>query len=347
MRTPLVAWLVVLLMTPSLRAEDARLPFSPFEKARPGDFAVYSMMERTGTDRTEKPFLTGTEGWTVGAVTSDAVSVEHVARYGTRLLKDKNETPSFSPKQAPTLRELLSLEFDPKDVTTKDEERAVAGRRFKCTKVSFKGPNVEGALWLSRAVSGPGIVASEALIDEHGKKTRIDVELMGYGSADRTEMGSFGELWKVPVNPYAHAKVGDWCTFVVRSKEKKEKPDTETWRIEALDGTKVTVATSGPKQVYDTSRTPTLHELFRMNGELTDLEEKDEKRTVAGRAFACKLLAFTCKRGHVTLWMSEDVKAGALVGIRIEKGADLIELELAGYGDSSGTKWGKTEAELK
>lgn len=161
---------------------------------------------------------------------------------------------------------------------------------------------------------------------------------------------------KLPVNPVAKAKVGDWSAFV----EKNIAPDRPieksavTWKVTEIDGDDVTAKNfAGPGIRHFDKREMTLEQLFDAPaGSLRNVETGDEKRAFGDREFACTMVS--CKiatkdyTAKAAVWLCPDV-TGAVVAMVVEyPGAKTKrKLEIAGYGNGDKATWGKTPDELK
>src|SRR5581483_4067055 len=118
----------------------------------------------------------------------------------------------------------------------------------------------------------------------------------------------------------------------------------EVWRIEAADEGPMRLSIGGPKVLLDPVRSPSLRELFHVQGDLKNVKETTEDRTVSRRTFACKVVSFDFKKGHMTIWMCPDVKASGVVAVKLEMPQGTLELEVAGFGTKSSTDWGQSES---
>ena len=182
--------------------------------------------------------------------------------------------------------------------------------------------------------------------------------------------GATAALLATPVPGYADAKVGDWRAFRhVTTGKLGNFHATALAVVTAVTATTVTVELSGRLDETGQQRSDGAdelpraftveHEIHRQHGDWTAsaLEVTDVSRTIDGRSFACKKIAFASadpllpdKRTRVEVWLSPDVPAGGEVAVRevqklpgftIEATSDLI-----GFGDASHTTWGQRPAGL-
>lgn len=167
---------------------------------------------------------------------------------------------------------------------------------------------------------------------------------------------------KLPINPYADAKEGDWSTFIVTQKA-ADTGETSlsiwTWRVASVgeDGTvKVTTEHGGKDDSrkdhlgnpFSTKEAPSVEKFFG-----DDVQEvtaaTDEKVTHESQAFECKKLVFTADKATKTwtVWLSPAVKGSGIVSGTMVKGQRTGELKLAGHGTKTKTEWGKTPEEAQ
>ncbi len=333
-------------------ADAIKLPLNPCAHAREGDWAIYAYTAFQDADQKNvPPNVRAGVSFEVVSVSSASVVLLKKERFEIPTQRTSEERIELPAEAAPTLAAFLRMDATSQvdGVATADEDRAVAGHVFNCKKVSYMlpgGPDdcIEETLWLSESVHGPGIVGVTDLLHTCCGKTRTELRLVAHGTAERTELGASGEHWKVPLNPAAAAAPGDWSVFVTRE---KAGAHVETWTVESVEGTAVKLSCGGRVVELDARVTPTLRVLLGVEGPLEGLVEKDEKKTVSGREFACRRLDFAIQEKKATLWMCTEVKGSHLVAMRITIGEQVSDFELAGFGGKSGADWGKTAPDLE
>jgi hypothetical protein len=162
---------------------------------------------------------------------------------------------------------------------------------------------------------------------------------------------------KMPSNPWAGARVGDWAAYTDENKEGDE-PAKLGWRtvvVRKLDGTTVTFTEdengSVSESKADQKEELTTEKCLKVKAEGTWV---DEKHKVGDHEFACKKLSFTeTHEGTKILgdvWIAEEVRAGMVVAtlVRIVDPSDdkkvlfTGKLEIAGFGSKDAKDWGKT-----
>jgi hypothetical protein len=182
---------------------------------------------------------------------------------------------------------------------------------------------------------------------------------------------------RLPFNPWQSSRVGDWELLVVDAKfEGKNaaaakkmfaKLDSVTYRVRRVDATEVSIAfetspelPSGEDRIatiFSRTEAPAFDRLLSLTGELTDVKATDEKRTIAGREFACTKFAYTTltSKGvkcENAVWFSKDVKTFGLVEIVsvVPIGEDTkctLTYRLAGFGAKDSVEFGKKPDDLK
>ena len=178
------------------------------------------------------------------------------------------------------------------------------------------------------------------------------------------------ELLKTPLPGYANAKVGDWRAFRhVSTGTIGDFHATAIAVVTAVTPDTVTIELSGRLDETGEQRSDgadaipsaytVAHEIHRSHGDWTasHVELTDNARTIAGRTFPCKKLAFASvdpmmpnKDTHVETWLSPDVPAGGEVAVReVQKTPALtftMTSDLIGFGDATHTAWGTRPAGL-
>ncbi len=268
------------------------------------------------------------------------------------------------------------------DATFEDDTREVGEKKLACKKVAFtwkRGDDEEAVTaWFSADVKAGALVAFEM----KGQGT-WKLELAGSGTGEAVDLGEAPgdllgeemlgdpvELTRVPKNPFADAKVGDWTAYRV---------DLETpagnealvleYEVEKIAHGQVTLAETAHNKgnvahrslTFSRTETPTLADLtiFATKAPKGSLSVRgfkvaDDTRTVDERDFACQRVSGTVHRGQgggkVKLWLASDLKAPGFVALEIKSrtpaGDVTVTFELAGYGDDDKTIWGKTGDEL-
>jgi hypothetical protein len=161
-------------------AEPPRAPINAAEKAEAGDWcALRVTLNERGLVSASTTVLE------VAAVESDAVSVRSAS----------GEVKVLSKKTAPTLAEAIGLPRRGKlaGVKVTDEKHAAGGKEFACKRVAFEvrgGDPYAGAAWFSEDVKVTGLVAMKTKGTGEGNSgLSIELELLGYGTRDRTIWG--------------------------------------------------------------------------------------------------------------------------------------------------------------
>jgi hypothetical protein len=332
-------------------ADAVKLPLNPCAHARAGDWAIYDYTAfQDAEQKNVPPNVHAGVSFEVLSVSSATVVLLKKERFELPTKRTTEERIELPAEGMPTLATFLRIDATSQveNMATTDDDRAVAGHVFSCKKTSYMLPGgqdecIEETLWLSESVHGPGIVGVTDLLHTCCGKTRTELRLVAHGSAEHTDLGASGEHWKIPLNPAASATAGDWSVFVTRE---KAGAHVELWTIESVEGTTVKLSCGGRVVELDARVTPTLHALLGIEGPLEGLAEKDEKKTVSGREFACRRLDFTANGKKATLWMCDEVKGSRLVAMRIDTGEEIADFELAGFGNKAGAVWGKTAPEL-
>jgi general secretion pathway protein G len=180
---------------------------------------------------------------------------------------------------------------------------------------------------------------------------------------------------RLPLNPYAEAKPGAWEALVCRTTAADSTRTTAfLYRVASVDGDKVTVERASiepepKKMALEVSRTeaPTIVSFLGVAGaEAAELKTESEKKTVAGRAFACEKLSVTLtlhtaggdgKTSRIVAWFSKEVPGSGLVALTSESTIHRkdhpdesyrIETEVAGFGASADVAdWGKLPREIQ
>ena len=176
---------------------------------------------------------------------------------------------------------------------------------------------------------------------------------------DKEEKAKSDTTTRLPVNPYAEAKEGDWSTFKVTMKVPdtgETKENTMTWRVASVgeDGAvKVTNENAGHARdhrgnPFSTKEAPTVAKFC-----LDTIDEVSapaaEKLDHDGQSFDVQKIVLTADGGKKTwtVWLSKDVKASGIVASTIVTKDRTVEIKLAGYGTKDKTLWGKSPDDAK
>ena len=118
---------------------------------------------------------------------------------------------------------------------------------------------------------------------------------------------------RLPFNPWQSSKAGDWELLVVdarfegakaaAAKNMFAKLDSVTYRVRRVDATEVSIAfetspelPSGEDRiasVFSRTEAPVFDRLLSLTADVTEVKVTEEKRTIAGREFACAKIAYT------------------------------------------------------
>jgi hypothetical protein len=166
----------------------------------------------------------------------------------------------------------------------------------------------------------------------------------------------------LPFNPLAGAKEGDWtafkCSMVGPGVSDRR---AQAWKVLKVDEKEILVEQSAgdgraEEVKLPAKEAPTISRFCDIDAEkVEDVKVQDEKKAIAGHAFACKKVTFTTTNGdrkiRATLWLCSDVKGSGVVALHlemdvVEQQKATVDFELAGYGSTDKTEFGKTKAEL-
>jgi hypothetical protein len=177
---------------------------------------------------------------------------------------------------------------------------------------------------------------------------------------------------RIPGNPFAGAKEGDWSVYrgTIANQGREPMRTVLTFTVAKVADGKVTIdvaqkATGGKKApaktlTFGEKEEPTLRAFFEFtHGEaISAVKVEDAKKTVGDRTFECKKLAFdifmTGATGGVELYHSSDVKGSGRVHVsmvldnvlRVPNMVERVDYELAGFGPKGGKTWGVTPEKL-
>src|SRR5207244_6421261 len=103
-------------------------------------------------------------------------------------------------------------------------------------------------------------------------------------------------------NPFATAKEGDWCSLLVKMKQGDYTvSNVYAYRVEKVAADLVTVAKEarntqatlkGETLVFSRTRAPSAVEFFPKRI-FTEAKAEGEKRTIAGKVFACEKISLS------------------------------------------------------
>jgi hypothetical protein len=387
---------LVLALVLVAHADDTTLPFNPFEKAQKGDWCAHAGgLKADGAN--EKKLQLASQARVVSVEGDDVVLRESAN-------EEKPTKTTFSTKKAPTIEQLLGLK-DGKvtDVKVTDESRKLDDKKeLACKKVTFTWTQAankyEGTLWLSPEVKGGGIVAlhlkgHEKGIGQGGAKGKdgeehkadlliessTKLEVTGWGNGDKADWGESPDAdsgdddakLKLPLDPFANAKKGDWAAYVVEvdmgERTEKAVMNFEVARLKKNESIKLDRSITGdhnqegdvtfalddaidPGQFVATIiKSPRSDMPATRGGKVTDVKKK-----VGDKEFDAKQVSFAIDDGRskvkVKLWLSADVHATSIIAMELkvnEGGRPMtISMELGGYGDDDKTTWGKPADKL-
>ncbi len=335
-------------------AEEARLPFNPFEKAQKGDWCIATgTFKREGAGENKVPCASYAR---VVKVENDEVTVSEQVQVGAV----EKASKKFSTKQAPTVAAFFDLkEGEVSNVKVEDEKRSICGKELACKKLTFTWKHDhsvdEVTAWLSPDVKAGGLAAFK--LSGHLKAkvelaTQIKLECAGCGTGndktmgespedilDADLLGEADEALEMPFQPFDKSKTGDWTAVRVEAdmggrvevgvvnfevvKAKKDSIELEVTMKRgpgAGDTNQIKLDRSKPLTVLEYAsmivkgRAPHGNEKVHVTG----LKIVEDKRTVGEREFACKKISFSFKEHDSTikvkLWVSPDSKGLGLVG---------------------------------
>jgi hypothetical protein len=213
----------------------------------------------------------------------------------------------------------------------------------------------------------------------------VGAVLPGAATLPRGLAQETAEELRSPVAVFASAKKGDFETIVARfssaNAPDEGKKMTIVYRIADVASETVSLQVEPsdlpkshlpPPFSFDRAKGPDLVALLggRNLENVTDLATTDEKKTVAGREFACKKVTFKTKKefdltsrgagsgvySHKwTVWLSAEVKGAGIVAVDDEgevRGKGVAEderslrFEVVGFGTDDKAEWGKLASEV-
>jgi hypothetical protein len=194
-------------------------------------------------------------------------------------------------------------------------------------------------------------------------------------SRGQDDNGQKDEAPKLPFNPWATAKVGDWSVYVTTFKG-EGAPNVKpilSQIVDKVEDDKATVTASDTGIDGKPTKKATVHDMKSLsfadyapsakNGPaLKVVKIEDDKRTVDGKEFACTKVsavvgthktAAPSEKGpdlKLCFWFSKDVKGGGLVAtettIKRPNGEVVMTMEVKGFGSKGRTEWGKSIADV-
>jgi hypothetical protein len=202
-------------------------------------------------------------------------------------------------------------------------------------------------------------------------------------SNEKKEMGDEGDdeddrpkkpVEKLPLNPFAKAKKGDWSVCLGKMKaevggQKMQEKIKLTVRVKETDDKEVTCTmqqAGGPmggqrpeqKTTFSLKENPPFDRYMSMSDqekqggdELADWKVEDDKKTVGGKEFACKKITAKIKDkmgtdAKLTMWVTDETKGWGMVAMSIKGslmggGSLQMDVELKGYGNGDKADFGK------
>lgn len=174
---------------------------------------------------------------------------------------------------------------------------------------------------------------------------------------------------RLPFNPFASARVGDWQTLSIRVGHTGDpRPDMRlalrTYRVVAIDADAVTVeaetllpdgSRADPSRTrFERSRPPTVESFALERGPMEGYQTRSDWHDRLGRRFDCTLFRYRTRSGDrvakTALKVHPEVKGMGLVFLTVEvdrpgQPRSWIDWELVGYGTAGRTAWGRSETE--
>jgi hypothetical protein len=189
---------------------------------------------------------------------------------------------------------------------------------------------------------------------------------------------------KMPINPFAKAKKGDWSVclgkmkmnmggqkidqkmkFIIRVKDVDNGGVTLTMKQEASGG----FGGGGGREetaTFNLKELPTVQKYMSMNDnqrggdgeEMSDWKTEDDKKTVGGKEFGCKKVSCKMKDKmgsdmKLVMWVTDETKGWGLVALTLKGtipqggGTVQMDMELKGYGNGDKADFGKKPEEEK
>jgi hypothetical protein len=169
---------------------------------------------------------------------------------------------------------------------------------------------------------------------------------------------------RLPINPYAQARVGDWavyrCTFVHRWRSTRSSSTCNTYcdhEVGTVSKDRAYIVGEGGGREYDMKLAPTYQDLldpFKQSKPTIESVENVD-RVLGKRKIPCVKITFTTTtpkgRERETRWISDAVRALGIVAWssdRIEGDeTNHSEGQLVGFGNGKRAEWGKTVAQVR
>lgn len=184
---------------------------------------------------------------------------------------------------------------------------------------------------------------------------------------------------KMPLNPFAKAKKGDWSICGGKMKANfngnamtdtmklivkvKETADGEVTLTMKQSGGKMGGARPEQEVKFSTKENPTVNKYMSMSeqekggDDISDWKVEDDKKTVGEKEFVCKKITAKIKDkmgtdAKLTMWVTDETKGWGMVAMTIKGtlmggGTLQMDVELKGYGNGDKADFGKTPAEEK
>jgi hypothetical protein len=184
---------------------------------------------------------------------------------------------------------------------------------------------------------------------------------------------------KLPINPFAKAKKGDWSVCVGRMKanfqgQAMDQKVKLVWRIKKVTDDEVECsltesgggAMGGPrdqKATFSLKENPNFTKY--MNGrdkggpsdQLSDWKVEDDKKTVGGKEFGCKKITAKLKDqmgtdAKLSMWVTDETKGWGCVAMTLKGtlaggGKLTMDVEMKGYGNGDKADFGNKPEDEK
>ena len=199
-------------------------------------------------------------------------------------------------------------------------------------------------------------------------------------SNEKKEAGDEGDddddkpMEKLPINPFAKAKKGDWSVCLGKMKaevggQKMSEKIKLTVRVKDIDEKEITCTmqqAGGPmggqrpeqKTTFSLKENPPFDRYMSMSDqekqggdELADWKVEDDKKTVGGKEFTCKKITAKIKDkmgtdAKLTMWVTDEAKGWGMVAMSIKGqlmggGSLQMDVEMKGFGNGDKADFGK------
>lgn len=381
MKAALATIALALLLAPRARAEDAKLPFAPFEKAAKGDWAVLRGTFDAGATAEHREVAVYAR---VVAATPDSVTVSEFTDMGA--IEKTTRRFARGETRVAVLLDVASLVSS---ATLEAEKRGACGKALACTDASFAWSDGraihEAAASFAEGVKAGGLVALRIETRVAGAtESVLALEVAGWGSGSDADAGETPEKLLrdamlvlpeedvlLPLDPFARAKAGEWTAYSLEIEEGaktrhcalglvvKTVQDGEVALEESIHERgrvhRVPLSFSRKKPVRaDTLVAAVLSEIVGRSRAVVRFKLANDTWHARTR-LDCRRATFTALtdvgRAKVKLWVTDDLGSIGLAAIELVLRSDSrkidVSLELQGYGsDANTTEWGKTAEEL-